>query len=186
MDGLPDAMFVIDVGHENIAIHEARSWASVVAVVDTNCSPDGIDYVDPGNDDAMRAIQLYAVGMADAGDRGPLGGAAAAGRRGRVRRTRRAGQPASEVGPRRKRRGAAGAVARTQAPARRRPTPSVARCAVEGEVEDDAVAELAEAVAARRCGRWRLHHPSAGARAAVLRAVLAAASPGDDHGEHHR
>jgi small subunit ribosomal protein S2 len=67
MEGLPDAMFVIDVGHENIAIHEAQKLGiPVVAVVDTNCSPDGISYVIPGNDDAMRAIQLYAAGIADA------------------------------------------------------------------------------------------------------------------------
>jgi small subunit ribosomal protein S2 len=67
MESLPDAMFVVDVGHEKIAIHEARKLGiPVVAIVDTNCSPDGIDYVVPGNDDAMRAIQLYATGMADA------------------------------------------------------------------------------------------------------------------------
>jgi small subunit ribosomal protein S2 len=67
MEGLPDAMFVVDVGHENIAIHEAQKLGiPVVAVVDTNCSPDGISYVIPGNDDAMRAIQLYAAGIADA------------------------------------------------------------------------------------------------------------------------
>jgi small subunit ribosomal protein S2 len=55
------------VGHENIAVHEARKLGiPVVAIVDTNCSPDGIDYVIPGNDDAMRAIQLYAAGIADA------------------------------------------------------------------------------------------------------------------------
>jgi small subunit ribosomal protein S2 len=67
MGSLPDAMFVVDVGHEKIAIHEARKLGiPVVAIVDTNCSPDGIDYVIPGNDDAMRAIQLYATGIADA------------------------------------------------------------------------------------------------------------------------
>jgi small subunit ribosomal protein S2 len=66
MTALPDALFVIDVGHEQIAIHEARKLGiPVVAVVDTNCSPDGIDYVIPGNDDAMRAILLYAGGVAD-------------------------------------------------------------------------------------------------------------------------
>jgi small subunit ribosomal protein S2 len=60
-------LFVVDVGHENIAIHEAKKLGiPVVAIVDTNCSPDGIDYVIPGNDDAMRAIQLYAAGIADA------------------------------------------------------------------------------------------------------------------------
>jgi small subunit ribosomal protein S2 len=67
MEALPDALFVVDVGHENIAVHEARKLGiPVVAIVDTNCSPDGIDYVIPGNDDAMRAIQLYATGIADA------------------------------------------------------------------------------------------------------------------------
>ncbi len=67
MESLPDALFVVDVGHENIAIHEAKKLGiPVVAIVDTNCSPDGIDYVIPGNDDAMRAIQLYASGIADA------------------------------------------------------------------------------------------------------------------------
>ena len=67
MESLPDAMFVIDVGHEKIAIHEAKKLGiPVVAIVDTNCSPDGIDYVVPGNDDAMRAVLLYATGMADA------------------------------------------------------------------------------------------------------------------------
>src|ERR1700678_715528 len=66
MTALPDALFVIDVGHEEIAIHEAKKLGiPVVAVVDTNCSPDGIDYVIPGNDDAMRAILLYAGGIAD-------------------------------------------------------------------------------------------------------------------------
>jgi small subunit ribosomal protein S2 len=66
MTALPDALFVIDVGHEEIAIHEAKKLGiPVVAVVDTNCSPDGIDYVIPGNDDAMRAILLYAGGVAD-------------------------------------------------------------------------------------------------------------------------
>src|ERR1700754_3385566 len=67
MESLPDAMFVVDVGHEKIAIHEAKKLGiPVVAIVDTNCSPDDVDYVVPGNDDAMRAIALYAEGIADA------------------------------------------------------------------------------------------------------------------------
>jgi small subunit ribosomal protein S2 len=67
MDNLPDAVFIIDVGHEEIAVREARKLGvPVVAVVDTNCSPEGIEYPIPGNDDAMRAIQLYAEGLADA------------------------------------------------------------------------------------------------------------------------
>jgi len=66
MDSLPDVVFVIDVGHEKIALQEARKLGiPVVAVVDTNCSPEGVDYVIPGNDDAMRAIQLYTGGIAD-------------------------------------------------------------------------------------------------------------------------
>jgi small subunit ribosomal protein S2 len=67
MKALPDALFVIDVGHEKIAVHEARVLGiPVVGVVDTNCSPDKVDYVIPGNDDAMRAAQLYTQGIADA------------------------------------------------------------------------------------------------------------------------
>ncbi len=67
MSGLPDCLFVIDVGHESIAIEEARKLGiPVVAVVDTNCNPTDIDYVIPGNDDAIRAIQLYARAAADA------------------------------------------------------------------------------------------------------------------------
>jgi len=67
MNGLPDALFVIDVGHEKIAIAEARKLnIPIVGIVDTNNSPDGIDYVIPGNDDAIRAVQLYAEGIADA------------------------------------------------------------------------------------------------------------------------
>jgi small subunit ribosomal protein S2 len=66
MGSLPDALFVIDVGHESIALQEAKKLGiPVIAVVDTNCSPDGVDYVIPGNDDAMRAIHLYASGVAD-------------------------------------------------------------------------------------------------------------------------
>jgi small subunit ribosomal protein S2 len=67
MTGLPDVLFVVDVDHEDIAVREARKLGiPVVAVVDTNCSPDDIDYVIPGNDDAMRAIELYAGMVADA------------------------------------------------------------------------------------------------------------------------
>jgi len=67
MPGLPDALFVIDVGHEKIAITEARKLGiPVIGVVDTNNSPDGVDYVIPGNDDAIRAIALYAEAAADA------------------------------------------------------------------------------------------------------------------------
>jgi len=67
MGGIPDAMFVIDVGHEKIAINEAvKLNIPVIAVVDSNSSPDGVDYMIPGNDDSIRAIQLYVSGVADA------------------------------------------------------------------------------------------------------------------------
>ncbi len=66
MGALPDVLFIVDVGHEGIAIQEAKKLGiPVVAVVDTNCSPEGVDYVIPGNDDAMRAINLYAAAIAD-------------------------------------------------------------------------------------------------------------------------
>ncbi|MFM1850225.1 MAG: 30S ribosomal protein S2 [Burkholderiaceae bacterium] len=67
MAGLPDALFVVDVGYHKIAIQEANKLGiPVVAVVDTNHSPEGVDYVIPGNDDAGRAVRLYARAVADA------------------------------------------------------------------------------------------------------------------------
>ena len=67
MNALPDAVFVIDVGYHKIAVTEAKKLGiPIVAVVDTNHSPDGIAYVIPGNDDSSRAIRLYARGVADA------------------------------------------------------------------------------------------------------------------------
>ncbi|WP_207061745.1 30S ribosomal protein S2 [Motiliproteus sp. SC1-56] len=67
MGGLPDALFVVDVDHERIAVNEANKLGiPVIGVVDTNSNPDGIDYVIPGNDDALRAIQIYVKAVADA------------------------------------------------------------------------------------------------------------------------
>ncbi|AOM00254.1 30S ribosomal protein S2 [Cobetia marina] len=67
MGGLPDAMFVIDVDHERIAINEANKLGiPVIGVVDTNSNPDGVDYVIPGNDDSIRAIQIYVQAIAGA------------------------------------------------------------------------------------------------------------------------
>jgi len=67
MGGLPDVIFMIDVGYHKIAVAEAHTLGiPVVAIVDTNHSPEGIDYVIPGNDDSAKAIALYAGGMADA------------------------------------------------------------------------------------------------------------------------
>ena len=67
MNRLPDAVFVIDTKHEQIAVDEARKLKiPVIGVVDTNCDPDQVDYVIPGNDDALRSIRLLAAGIADA------------------------------------------------------------------------------------------------------------------------
>ena len=67
MNRLPDALFVIDIGHEDIAIKEAKKLGiPVIAVVDTNYDPNLVDYAIPGNDDAIRAVQLYAGAAADA------------------------------------------------------------------------------------------------------------------------
>ena len=67
MNRLPDALFVIDIGHENIAVQEAKKLGiPVIAVVDTNYDPNLVDYPIPGNDDAIRAVQLYVRAAADA------------------------------------------------------------------------------------------------------------------------
>jgi len=156
MEALPDVLFVIDVGHEQLAVAEARKLGiPVVAIVDTNCSPDGIDHVIPGNDDAMRAIHLYATTVAEAVLEG------------------KSSVPQVVVGedefveldeegnPRRK--GAKAGRARPQAavrrkpapPARRRPTPSPAVEAAEAALDsdgDDAEAGSASAGASPGAG----------------------------------
>lgn len=67
MGGLPDALFVIDVGYEHIAVEEARRLKiPVIGIVDTNNDPDAIDYVIPGNDDSMRAINIYLASISEA------------------------------------------------------------------------------------------------------------------------
>ena len=67
MNGLPDAIFVVDVGYHKIAITEAKKLGiPVIAVVDTNHSPEGVDYIIPGNDDSSKAVALYVRGIADA------------------------------------------------------------------------------------------------------------------------
>jgi small subunit ribosomal protein S2 len=80
MGGIPDVMFVIDTNKEAIAIQEARKLnIPVIAILDTNCNPDGITFPIPGNDDAARAIQLYCDLMADAVLDGLAAGQAASG-----------------------------------------------------------------------------------------------------------
>src|SRR5258706_15249658 len=72
MGTLPDILFVVDSNKEAIAVKEARKLGiPVVAVVDTNCDPDEVDHVIPGNDDALRAIRLFTTKVADAGIEGP-------------------------------------------------------------------------------------------------------------------
>ena len=67
MGGLPDALFVVDVNHERIAVTEANKLGiKVIGVVDTNSDPDGVDFVIPGNDDAIRAVRLFVTAVADA------------------------------------------------------------------------------------------------------------------------
>ncbi|NBU24544.1 MAG: 30S ribosomal protein S2 [Gammaproteobacteria bacterium] len=176
MESLPDALFVVDVGHEKIAIHEANKLGiPVVAIVDTNCSPDGIDYVVPGNDDAMRAIQLYAAGIADSVLEGRSAAPALAvtedefvelDEQGNPKQkpARGAGRPKREAPVRARR--AAGPAA---APARRRPAPSAAPAdpvAVEGD-EADAGADPADGEVA----------PVASASAPRRRTGPAAAAP---------
>jgi small subunit ribosomal protein S2 len=73
MGGLPDALFVVDVDHERIAITEANKLGiPVIGIVDTNSNPDGVDYIIPGNDDAIRAVKLYVTAVADACLQGKL------------------------------------------------------------------------------------------------------------------
>lgn len=77
MGGLPDALFVIDVDHERIAITEANKLGiPVIGIVDTNSDPQGVDIVIPANDDAIRAVKLYVTAMADACAEGQAAGAA--------------------------------------------------------------------------------------------------------------
>ncbi len=75
MERLPDALFVVDVGHEKIAVAEARKLGiPIVGVVDSNNSPEGVDYIVPGNDDSIRAIQVYVHAVAQAIQDGKMAG----------------------------------------------------------------------------------------------------------------
>ena len=141
MESLPDAIFIVDVGHESIAIHEAKKLGiPVVAIVDTNCSPDGVEYVIPGNDDAMRAIQLYAVGIADAVLEGKQSVPAVAVGEDEFVELDEQGNPRKKSARGRPR---PAATVRKKAPARRRPGP--ARAPAAGEVADVPVSTGVEA-----------------------------------------
>jgi small subunit ribosomal protein S2 len=176
MEGLPDVLFIVDVGHEEIAIHEARKLGlPVVAVVDTNCSPDGISYVIPGNDDAMRAIQLYASGIADAVIEGratlpdvPVG-------EDEFVELDEEGKPRPKTGAPRRRT----APVKKKAPAaRRKPAAAEPEAAAEQRAEELVEAdpeESAEAFMARRAAA-RKKAPAADAVAATVAATPAAAA----------
>jgi small subunit ribosomal protein S2 len=138
MEGLPDALFVVDVGHEKIAVDEAKKLGiPVVAIVDTNCSPDGIDYVIPGNDDAMRAILLYASGIADAVLEGKESVPAVAVGEDEFVELDEAGNPRRKSARGRQR--PAATVRSKKAPPRRRPAPLKAPAAPGAPVEEVAV-----------------------------------------------
>ena len=141
MDGLPDALFVVDVGHERIAVHEAQKLGiPVVAIVDTNCSPDGISYVIPGNDDAMRAIQLYAAGIADAVLEGRATIPEVAVGEDEFVELDEEGKPRPKGAARRR-----SAPVRKKAPARRRPAAAVAPGESDAAAAEAAAVELIEA-----------------------------------------
>ena len=176
MEGLPDAMFVVDVGHENIAIHEARKLGiPVVAIVDTNCSPDGISYVIPGNDDAMRAIELYAGGIADAVLEGRSTIPDVAVGEDEFVELDEEGKPRPKSGPKRR-----AAPPKKKTPARRKPA------GTDAEASHDTVAELAEAdpeespeafMARREAARKKA--PAAAAPAAAADAAAPASAPAE-------
>jgi small subunit ribosomal protein S2 len=176
MEGLPDVMFVVDVGHENIAIHEAQKLGiPVVAIVDTNCSPDGISYVIPGNDDAMRAIQLYASGIADAVIEGRSTLPEVAVGEDEFVELDEEGKPRPKgTGPKRR-----AAPAKKKAPvARRKPTPGEPEAAAQQRAEELVEAdpeESAEAFMARRAAA-RKKAPVAGEPVAAAAAAPAAAA----------
>lgn len=143
MGGLPDALFVIDVGYEYIAVNEARKLGiPVVGIVDSNNSPDGIDYIIPGNDDAIRSIRLYTSAVADAILEGRqsvahLGGEGA---EDEFVEMEEAEQPARE-----KKSPAAKVQVRKKVATRKSPTPAAEEAGVE-----EAVATIAEKIEASR------------------------------------
>ena len=156
MNSLPDALFIIDVGHELIAIQEAKKLGiPVVAVVDTNCSPEGVDYVIPGNDDAMRAIMLYAGAIADAVLDGKASGPEMAVGEDEFVELDENGNPSRRGGPGRRRPAAqpAGGAKRKGAPApARRRAPAAADAVAVDAVEVAPAADVVDAAPAADAG----------------------------------
>jgi small subunit ribosomal protein S2 len=169
MTSLPDALFVVDVGHEKIAVHEAKKLGvPVVAIVDTNSSPDSIEYVIPGNDDAMRAISLYAGGMAEAVLEGKASVPTVAVGEDEFVELDEAGQPKKKSARGRQR---PQATVRKKAPVRRRVPPAKVallpgseEVAADGldELDDADEAEVVAAIVAPLVAEE--HQPSAGRR----------------------
>jgi small subunit ribosomal protein S2 len=178
MDSLPDLLFVIDVGHERIATSEAQKLGiPVVAVVDTNCSPDGVDYVIPGNDDAMRAIQLYAAGIADAVIEGRASVPEVPAGEDEFVELDEEGKPRARTAP--ARRGARTATTRKKTPARKRP---VVKPDVAAEPAVEAAAAPVEAPADPAAADPAAADPAA-ADPAAADAVAAAVDEGDGDGD---
>lgn len=141
MNRLPDALFVIDIGHEDIAIKEAKKLGiPVIAVVDTNYDPALVDYAIPGNDDAIRAVQLYARAAADAVLEGKAAAPAAGVREDEFVELDAEGNPvADKRGPRGR-----GAPAKKAAPAKKGAAPNVDAAAAADEGVAKAETEVAE------------------------------------------
>jgi small subunit ribosomal protein S2 len=165
MDSLPDVLFVIDVGHEKIAIHEAKKLGiPVVAIVDTNCAPDDVDYVVPGNDDAMRAIALYAEGIADAALDGKSALPEVPAGEDEFVELDEEGRPKPKSGAPAPRRGRPAAVRKKQAPRRRLPEKmpdEPVEEVVAAEVDDVEADVSPEEFMARRKAALAKHKPGA-------------------------
>ncbi|AMN47361.1 30S ribosomal protein S2 [Steroidobacter denitrificans] len=188
MESLPDVLFVIDVGHERIAIHEARKLGiPVVAIVDTNCMPDDVDYVVPGNDDAMRAIQLYAEGMADAVLEGRSALPEVPAGEDEFVELDEEGRPRAKPGaPARRAAPARTAAVKKKTPTRRK-TPELAvgepvEAVVAAEVDDVEADVSPEEFMARRQAALAKHKPAAAAAEAAAAESVPAAPAGGDAG----
>jgi small subunit ribosomal protein S2 len=186
MDSLPDVLFVIDVGHEKIAIHEAKKLGiPVVAIVDTNCAPDDVDYVVPGNDDAMRAIALYAEGIADAALDGKSALPEVPAGEDEFVELDEEGKPRPKSGAPAPRRGRPAAVRKKQAPRRRLPEKmpdEPVEEVVAAEVDDVEADVSPEEFMARRKAALAKHKPGAAAGAPAATAPTAGAPASGTNG----
>ncbi|MBB6091733.1 small subunit ribosomal protein S2 [Povalibacter uvarum] len=167
MESLPDVLFVIDVGHERIAIHEAKKLGiPVVAVVDTNCAPDDVDFVIPGNDDAMRAIQLYGAGIADAVIEGRSSAPEVPAGEDEFVELDAEGKPkpkaAAGAAPAARRGGGKAAAVKKKAATRKRPSPDEIPAAPAADLDDvDSDTSAADVMASRRASLRKPATPTA-------------------------